>query len=125
MRFLLVLLALTLAAAAPASAAPDEWPRPPSYAEIVGFWTDDGDCTDVIEMHSDGTFTTADGARGNWALDGDRLTMSGPGGSITATVHFDDRDTITLVHTDGSTAQSTRCPGGGRFDPIAKPVSAI
>ena len=125
MRFLLALLAFTLATTAPASAAPDEWPRPPSYHEMVGFWTDDGDCSNVIELHSDGTFTTADGARGDWALHGDRLTMSGPGGSITAMVYLDDPDTITLVHADGSSAQSTRCPGNARFDPLAKPVTAI
>ena len=125
MRFIFALVALILAAATPASAAQDEWPRPPSYHEMVGFWTDDGDCSNVIELHADGTFTTADRARGDWDLEGDRLTISGPGGSITAMAYLDDLDTITLVHTDGSTAQSTRCAGDGRFDSLAKPVTAI
>lgn len=128
MNFLrLALIICGLIAAAPAVAQSHaQSPRPPSHGDLVGFWTDDGDCTNVIELHADGTFTTAEGGRGTWEIDGGRLTMSGPGGSITVTALLDDPDTVTLVHTDGSTARSTRCPGSdGGFDPARNPAVAI
>ncbi|MEA3045203.1 MAG: hypothetical protein QOH47_3041 [Sphingomonadales bacterium] len=79
---------------------------------LVGRWTDDGDCSaggdTAIEFTRDGRFIAANGGTGLWNLDGDELTMSG---SQTATIRLVviDRDTMTVVNSDGSLGRSTRC----------------
>jgi hypothetical protein len=75
---------------------------------LVGRWTDNGDCSDVIEFTQDGRFIAANGGGGLWNLDGDRLTMTG---RATATIRITpiDNDTMTVINTDGSLGRSTRC----------------
>ena len=46
-------------------------------AYMMGRWTDDNDCSNVIEFNQDGGFVAANGGTGLWNLDGDRLTMTG------------------------------------------------
>jgi hypothetical protein len=77
-------------------------------AFVVGRWSDDGDCSDVIEFTQDGRFITANGAGGLWNLDGDRLTMTG---RATATIRLSpiDQNTMTVINADGSLGRSTRC----------------
>ncbi|MEA3047758.1 MAG: hypothetical protein QOJ53_2090, partial [Sphingomonadales bacterium] len=75
---------------------------------VMGRWTDDDDCGNVIEFTQDGRFIAPNGGTGLWNLDGDELTMSG---SQTATIRLVviDRDTMTVVNSDGSLGRSTRC----------------
>ena len=77
-------------------------------AFVVGRWSDNGDCSDVIEFTQDGRFITANGAGGLWNLDGDRLTMTG---RATATIRLApiDQNTMTVINADGSLGRSTRC----------------
>lgn len=94
-----------------ASAAAVRAPAPDvvlDRAFLIGFWTDDDDCSNVIEFSGDGGFIVANGGTGRWKLAGDRLTMTG---TSTATIRIVpiDRDTITVVHEDGSLGRSTRC----------------
>ncbi|TMJ19978.1 MAG: hypothetical protein E6G92_09540 [Alphaproteobacteria bacterium] len=90
--------------AAPAGTGPVTLDR----AFVVGRWSDDGDCSDVIEFTQDGRFITANGAGGLWNLDGDRLTMTG---RATATIRLSpiDQNTMTVINADGSLGRSTRC----------------
>jgi hypothetical protein len=75
---------------------------------LMGRWTDDGNCGNVIEFTSDGRFIAANGGTGLWNLAGDQLTMTG---SATATIQIVpiDQNTMTVVNTDGSLGRSTRC----------------
>jgi len=75
---------------------------------LVGRWTDNGDCNNVITFNQDGSFVTAEGGGGLWNLDGDRLTMTG---RATATIRLApiDQDTMTVINNDGSLGRSTRC----------------
>ena len=93
----------------PQAGAADGGGAGPGRAALIGRWTDTGDCGNVTLLGEDGIFVAADGARGNWELAGDRLTLSGPGGSISWSVYLEDPNTLTLTSADGSQAQSTRC----------------
>ena len=76
---------------------------------MIGLWTDDDDCSDVIEFTHDGRFVTDGGnAGGLWHLEGNRLTMTG---RATATIRIVpvDENTITVINVDGSLGRSTRC----------------
>ncbi|HEX8365690.1 MAG TPA: hypothetical protein VF603_10460 [Allosphingosinicella sp.] len=103
-------------AGAPAFAEPPEpAPAPARTAPIVvtsefllGFWTDDGDCTNVIEFVADGTFRTG-GETGLWILTDDKLTFQGTH-AVSARLLAPDENTLILIHPDGSIGRSTRCP---------------
>lgn len=75
---------------------------------MMGRWTDDNDCSNVIEFNQDGGFVAANGGTGLWNLDGDRLTMTG---RDTATIRVSpiDQNTMTVINADGSLGRSTRC----------------
>ena len=75
---------------------------------MLGRWTDDNDCGNVIEFTQDGRFIAANGGTGLWNLDGDRLTMSGRD-TLTIRVVPIDQNTMTVVNADGSLGRSTRC----------------
>lgn len=109
------------AAAAPAGAAPlaskpepphaDERPRPPPTVTrkfLLGRWTDNDDCRVTIEFRSDGTFVTATGGEGLWALVGDELIFQGQR-TVSARIAASDENTIVLTHGNGSVGRSTRC----------------
>ncbi len=78
-------------------------------APYVGRWTDTGDCNVVTVLQADGVFITATGARGNWDVQGDQFTFSGPGGTSTWTVMLEDPNTLRLTNAEGTSGQSTRC----------------
>ena len=97
------------AASRPPEAAPARTSRIEVTSEfLVGFWTDDGDCTNVIEFRPDGTFHTS-GGTGLWVLTGDKLIFQGTR-MVSARLLAPDQDTIILIHPDGSIGRSTRCP---------------
>ena len=75
---------------------------------MLGRWTDDNDCSNVIEFNQDGGFVANNGGTGLWNLDGDRLTLSG---NQTATLRISpiDQNTMTVINADGSLGRSTRC----------------
>jgi hypothetical protein len=75
---------------------------------VMGRWTDDGDCNNVIEFSQDGGFTAANGGTGLWNLAGDRLTMSGRSTATLQIVPI-DQNTMTVINADGSLGRSTRC----------------
>jgi len=97
----------------PATDAPAEGPGIALDRNIIiGIWTDDGNCGPdapiIIEFSQDGRFVVPNGAFGRWKLDDDRLTMTGRSAATVRIVPI-DRDTITVVHEDGSLGRSTRC----------------
>jgi hypothetical protein len=75
---------------------------------LLGRWTDDNDCSNVIEFRQDGGFVAASGGTGLWNLEGDELTLSG---NQTATLRIRpiDQNTMTVINADGSLGRSTRC----------------
>lgn len=77
-------------------------------AYLLGHWTDNGDCGKAIAFNQDGSFVNADGGRGLWNLDGDRLTMTG-GSTVSVRVTPIDQNTLTVINADGSLGRSTRC----------------
>jgi hypothetical protein len=81
--------------------------RPATAAQLIGRWTDDGNCGSVIEFRRDGAFTTPAGD-GSWSLAGDRLTFTGTT-NITVTARAVGNDRILLLHANGSIGQSLRC----------------
>lgn len=76
---------------------------------LVGRWGDFGSCAQPIDMRADGSFTTADGGRGNWTLNGDSLRLNGPGGNIDLRLQSVTPSQIILVNPDGSVGRSQRC----------------
>ena len=76
---------------------------------LLGHWTDDGDCTNTIAFHADGTFTVPGGAMGVWILNGDILAFLGFAGERSTRVQAPDEDTILLINDAGSLGRSTRC----------------
>lgn len=75
---------------------------------MLGRWTDNGDCSNTLELRQDGGFTTAAGAQGLWNLEGDRLTMTG-NSTLSVRITPIDQNTITIINADGSLGRSTRC----------------
>ncbi|MBV9881562.1 MAG: hypothetical protein JO276_00970 [Sphingomonadaceae bacterium] len=75
---------------------------------MLGRWTDDNDCNNVIEFTQDGRFIAANGGTGLWNLEGDQLTMTGRD-TATIRVRPIDQNTMTVINTDGSLGRSTRC----------------
>ena len=75
---------------------------------MLGRWTDNGDCSNALELRQDGGFTTGPGAQGLWNLEGDRLTMTG-NSTLSVRVTPIDQNTITIINADGSLGRSTRC----------------
>ncbi|MEA3041220.1 MAG: hypothetical protein QOC65_709 [Sphingomonadales bacterium] len=99
---------LATATGAPAAAPAATSAVPVTSAFLVGYWTDDGDCTNVIEFRPDGTFQAPSGT-GLWMLTRDKLIFQGVR-TVTARVQAPDPNTIILIHPDGSIGRSTRCP---------------
>jgi hypothetical protein len=88
---------------------------------LVGRWTDNDDCGSAVEFNEDGSFVTAAGALGAWALEGDELIMSGTS-TLTMRVAAIDEDTIEVFNQDGSHDRSTRCES---IEPLGGPVFVI
>ena len=76
---------------------------------LVGRWSDDGSCKDVVELHADGTFTGTNGGNGRWAVDGDQLVFWGPGGEVRLQLNSVGSDRIVNTDAQGNTGQTTRC----------------
>lgn len=96
----------------PQEAAPAPGPGPaggPGRAALVGRWTDTGDCSVVTLLGEDGIFIAPNGGRGNWSLNGNVFTLSGPGGSASWTIQLADPNTLVLTDQQGGTSTSTRC----------------
>jgi TIR domain/Protein of unknown function (DUF2628) len=105
-------------AAAPAPApAPEPGPAPASAPApvalnqdyLIGRWADDGDCSRPSEFIADGRFVAQDGGVGNWRLDGNALTASGPAGAVVVQLTPIDQNRLQVVTADGQSAVSTRC----------------
>lgn len=78
-------------------------------AQLIGRWGDNGDCSAPIQLFGNGTFRSGNGARGDWRLAGDRLTMSGGDQSITLTIVSLGADEVVVRDSDGQLGRSTRC----------------
>lgn len=81
----------------------------PGRMALVGRWTDNGDCSVVTLLGEDGVFIAPNGARGNWAINGEVLSLSGPGGQASWTVFLQDPNTLVLTDPQGGQSTSTRC----------------
>jgi hypothetical protein len=99
------------------SAGPGNDPAPPPVpagppaldeAYLVGRWSDSGDCNRAFEFTADGHFYGADGGAGNWTLNGDVMTASGPGGTVSMRIEPIDRNTMTVT-ANGQTSNPIRC----------------
>ncbi|HEY5710559.1 MAG TPA: hypothetical protein VIT38_01590 [Allosphingosinicella sp.] len=111
----LALAAPALAAAKPpARATPPARAAPVTAAELVGRWGDNGDCAKYIVFRSDGAFLSYTGGEGRWSLTGNRLVMTGSGGSFTRRVERINRTSIRITNPDGSVGMSQRCPYSSR-----------
>lgn len=105
-----ILAGLAVALAGPALAQSARTPAlTPAF--LVGRWGDGGDCTQAVVFRADGTFRTHQGGEGNWALRGDRLTMSGQRGITTLRIRVLGHARLAIVNPDGSRGTSQRCPG--------------
>jgi hypothetical protein len=90
-------------------AIPAAAPGPIQPGLLVGRWSDDGNCKQEFEFLADGTFRTFDGVEGGWALNGDTLTLTGPGDPLQVTLRALDADRLVVVNADGSSGDSIRC----------------
>ena len=95
--------------ATPAPAPAAQPPSGPGRFAYAGRWTDTNDCTTVTVLGEDGVFIAPNGARGTWDVQGDQLSLSGPGGQVSWRVYLSDPNTMVLTSPDGSQSQSTRC----------------
>jgi hypothetical protein len=77
--------------------------------QLVGRWTDDGNCKRDIEFRPDGTFRSFTGGEGRWEVSGDVLTLSGVNGNFELRLQSLDPDTMTTVNPQGQLGRSTRC----------------
>ena len=90
---------------------------------LLGRWSDSGDCQrDWVDFRSDGGFTTAAGGNGRWRLEGDTIIFMGQS-EIRARIQATDMNRLVLVHGDGSTGNSVRCPAAQRLVMPALPAT--
>lgn len=81
---------------------------------VVGKWGDGAGeqacaADEVVEFKSDGSITEGGRERARWTADGDRVTITDRGRSMTATV---SGDTLTVREGSGGRGDSLRrCPG--------------
>lgn len=80
-----------------------------SAQALVGRWGDDANCATFIQIDADGTFRSYTGGTGGWRLDGDRLHLSGDGGTFTLAIQAYDGRSLQVVNPDGSVGRSIRC----------------
>lgn len=97
-----------------ATTASDVKPEAPTAGSLTaqmlfGRWGDNGDCTKDIVFNADGTFRSYTGGAGTWALNGDRVTISGPGGTFEVGVEILNGNTLMIANPDGSFGTSQRC----------------
>ncbi len=78
-------------------------------ATLLGRWGDNGDCTKDIVFNEDGSFLSYTGGAGRWSLNGDRMTMSGAGGTFEVRVTLANQNTLIITNPDGSIGTSQRC----------------
>ena len=90
---------------------------------LLGRWTDNNDCSNIVEFLADGRFVTSGGAEGRWSLVGDRLTFQG-NSTVAARVAATGPHSISLTHDDGSVGYSTRCPSERRLTMPQLPANA-
>jgi hypothetical protein len=79
----------------------------PAY--LVGRWGDEGSCASMIEFFPNGTFRAANGGRGNWRIEGDRLIFSGAGRAITLRLRIISQDVVIGTDANGAGGRSQRC----------------
>jgi len=78
-------------------------------ADLVGRWGDNGDCSKDIVFGADGTFRSYTGGGGTWTLNGDRMSMTGAGGTFEVGVELLNENTLMIRNADGSFGTSQRC----------------
>lgn len=104
--------ALLLLAGAPAHGKPGAGAARPAAippAMLVGRWGDNGDCRRDVVFRADGTFRSYTGGEGSWRLVGERLTMTGEGGTFVRTLTVLGPGRLRITGPDGSVGLSQRC----------------
>jgi len=76
---------------------------------LVGRWTDNGDCKQVIEILADGSFISSSGGVGTWRVEDEALILSGAGGTFRLRLQSVLPGRIVTVAENGAVGQSTRC----------------
>lgn len=76
---------------------------------LVGVWGDNGACTSTMTFNADHSFTQQNGSTGTWALEGDRLLLSGESGEFGLTVGKSADGELMLGQPDGGFGTSRRC----------------
>ncbi|MGE0179622.1 MAG: hypothetical protein AB7O91_07370 [Sphingomonas sp.] len=76
---------------------------------LVGRWGDNGRCDQAIEFFANGTFRAANGGRGNWRLDGDRLTMFNGNRRVTLRLRSVTPQRVVAEDPNGNVGASIRC----------------
>jgi hypothetical protein len=83
--------------------------EPPTPAQLVGRWGDNGDCSKDIVFNADGTFRSYTGGSGAWSLNGDVMTMSGAAGTFQVHVSILNGNQLLIGNPDGTIGISQRC----------------
>ena len=82
---------------------------PPTPAQLVGRWGDNGDCTKDIVFNADGTFRSYTGGSGTWSLDGDVMTMTSTAGTFQVRTTILNGNQLLVGNPDGAIGISQRC----------------
>lgn len=76
---------------------------------IVGSWSDDGNCAHIaMRISEDGSYVSGPNS-GHWKIEGDQLVLTGRA-TVSATIHWVDRDHLDLSTQSGEEGVSVRCP---------------
>jgi hypothetical protein len=81
---------------------------PVTAEQMVGRWTDTGDCGDATDFRADGRFVNANGTQGTWRLQGDVVTLDGSV-RIVLIVRTNDWNRISVINRGDVLGGSTRC----------------
>lgn len=85
-------------------------PPPAAISPVVGRWADiSTSCATPVELFGNGTFRAADGSRGHWRIEGDRLTITIAERVFNFRLVSVTRDRIVTVDDNGQRGESVRC----------------
>jgi len=78
-------------------------------SQLVGRWGDNGNCAQAVQFFANFTFVAPNGGRGNWRLNGDRLTLFSGERSATFRLRSIDSRRLVVEDSNGQTSESIRC----------------
>ena len=78
-------------------------------SQLIGRWGDNGNCAQAVQFFANYTFIAPNGGRGNWRLNGDRLTLFSGERSATFRLRSIDSQRLVVEDSNGQTSESIRC----------------